>query len=278
MMPLNLLKLFDRRRADHAVIATFDLDPVFFERRLLRTQGFGGARRILVLMDAGRYRTLLNEGLTAAEFGRRYLVVPVSRQEGVVHPKVYLLLGRRTLWGVVGSSNCTQPGIAYNMELGSAFEYDPDRDSIEDASAHHLARAVYRFVRRLGEHAGPHDAGLAVVAKEVVQSGGRGSGVDAGMGSVVIVQPYDRTLIRRIVPGSAGTRLWWRTVGMPGLSGRSRFTRSSTGMPGSSRDAGSAIERAERSMKFRSGCWTPRPARRCAPRPPHRLRHPRSRR
>lgn len=38
MMPLNLLKLFDRRRADHAVIATFDLDPVFFERRLLRTQ------------------------------------------------------------------------------------------------------------------------------------------------------------------------------------------------------------------------------------------------
>jgi hypothetical protein len=26
---------------------------------------------------------------------------------------------------------------------------------------------------------------------------------------------------------------------------------------GSSRDAGPVIERAERSMKFRSGCWTP---------------------
>ena len=158
MRPLNLLKVFDRRPADHALVATFDFDPVFFERRLLRTKSFGGARRILVLTGAGRYGALLKKGLTAAEFGRRYLVVPVSRREGVVHSKVYLMLGRRTLSGVVGSSNCMQPGIAYNMELGSAFEADPDRDGADRASARHPVRAADHFVRRLGEHAGPHTA------------------------------------------------------------------------------------------------------------------------
>ena len=77
MTPLDLLDTFEGTPAKIALVATYEFDPLFFERRVLRKRGFAGAERILVLMDAGRYQELLKEGLPVSGFNRRYLVAPI---------------------------------------------------------------------------------------------------------------------------------------------------------------------------------------------------------
>lgn len=121
MTPLDLRNLFDRSKGRYALVATYEFDPLFFERRMLTTKGFGEANRIVVLMDRGRYQELINQGIKASGFNRRYLVLPIGRTRGVFHPKLYLVLGDKRVVGLVGSSNCTNGGIAYNMELCSTF-------------------------------------------------------------------------------------------------------------------------------------------------------------
>jgi hypothetical protein len=121
MTPLDLLDTFEGTLAKIALVATYEFDPLFFERRVLRKRGFSGADRILILMDAGRYQELLKEGLPVSGFNRRYLVAPVDRHPYVFHPKLYLLIGERRVTGIVGSNNCTNAGIAFNFELCSTF-------------------------------------------------------------------------------------------------------------------------------------------------------------
>ena len=133
MKPLDLLESFDGTTAKIALVATYEFDPLFFERRVLRKRGFNGAERILVLMDAGRYQELLSEGLPVSGFNRRYLVVPVDRHPFVFHPKLYLLIGERRVTGIVGSSNCTNAGIAFNVELCSTFSAEWSSDAPNSA-------------------------------------------------------------------------------------------------------------------------------------------------
>ena len=127
MTPLDLLDTFEGTPAKIALVATYEFDPLFFERRVLRKRGFSGAERILVLMDAGRYQELLKEGLPVSGFNRRYLVAPIDRHPYVFHPKLYLLIGERRVTGIVGSNNCTNAGIAFNVELCSTFSVELSR-------------------------------------------------------------------------------------------------------------------------------------------------------
>ena len=90
---LEYTNLFDHPPAEIACLSTFNSDPEFFERRLLRTEAFEQAQRILVLMDAGQWRKLMTEDVPARWMNRRYLMVPIHRQGGVFHPKLNLLLG-----------------------------------------------------------------------------------------------------------------------------------------------------------------------------------------
>jgi hypothetical protein len=127
--PLDLLDAFDDAAAKIAFVATYEFDPLFFERRVLRKRRFAGAERILVLMDAGRYQELLTEGLPVSGFNRRYLVAPIDRHPFVFHPKLYLLVGERRVTGIIGSNNCTNAGIAFNVELCSTFSAEWSGDS-----------------------------------------------------------------------------------------------------------------------------------------------------
>jgi hypothetical protein len=121
MTPLDLLESLDGTIGKIALVATYEFDPLFFERRVLRKRGFAGAERILVLMEAGRYQELLRNGLPVSGFNRRYLVGPIDRHPYAFHPKLYLLVGERRVTGITGSSNCTNAGIAFNAELCSIF-------------------------------------------------------------------------------------------------------------------------------------------------------------
>jgi len=133
LISLDLLEAFDGVAAKIALIATYEFDPLFFERRLLRRKGFASAERIFVMMDAGRYQELINQELPVSGFNRHYLVAPINRAPFVFHPKMYLLLDEQRVVGCVGSSNCTNTGIAHNMELctvisvGSSEKADPIR-------------------------------------------------------------------------------------------------------------------------------------------------------
>jgi hypothetical protein len=128
MRSLDLLDAFDGTTAKIAFVATYEFDPLFFERRVLRKRGFAGAERILFLMDAGRYQELLSKELPVSGFNRRYLVAPIDRHPFVFHPKLYLLVGERRVTGIVGSNNCTNAGIAFNFELCSTFSAEWSQD------------------------------------------------------------------------------------------------------------------------------------------------------
>ena len=75
-----------------AFLSTFQFDPDFFERRLLRCQALTKARRIVVFLDARQWFDLLRRDVISRWLNRRYLVVPVQHSPGVFHPKLNLLL------------------------------------------------------------------------------------------------------------------------------------------------------------------------------------------
>jgi HKD family nuclease len=151
MTPLDLLDTFDGTAAKIALVATYEFDPLFFERRVLRKRAFAGAERILVLMDAGRYQELLKEGLPVSGFNRRYLVSPIDRHPYAFHPKLYLLMGDRRVTGIVGSNNCTNAGIAFNMELCSTFSVELNGQA--DGPTLFMLRQIFQAVRSFAKDA-----------------------------------------------------------------------------------------------------------------------------
>ncbi len=151
MTPTDILKVFDREAGEFAFVSTYDFDPKFFESRVLSTRGFGNATAILVFMDSRRYAELLNQGIEADLFNRRYLVVPTRHAAGVFHSKLYLVLGKSSAVGLVGSSNCTSAGIAYNLELASTFSTRVDNDGTSHAASAVLVRKVYEAFRMFSE-------------------------------------------------------------------------------------------------------------------------------
>ncbi len=151
LTPTDILKVFDRAVGEFAFVSTYDFDPKFFESRVLGTKGFGSATSIVVLMDSRRYADLLNRGIDGDLFNRRYLVVPVRHAAGVFHPKLYLVVGKSSAVGLVGSSNCTSAGIAYNLELASIFSTRVDNNGVPPSSSATLVKKVYEAFRKFSE-------------------------------------------------------------------------------------------------------------------------------
>ncbi len=157
MQELNLIDCFNKAAAQSVLIATYEFNPEFFERRLLVLRGFETASRIVVFMDASCYTELLRGGLAAAPgFNQRYLVIPVRWRPGVFHPKLYLLLGKKDSTFMVASANCTSPGIAYNLELcnvvrltGQADQDDPE----QAATVRHVIQTGYELFRSFTQYA-----------------------------------------------------------------------------------------------------------------------------
>ena len=154
MKHLDLLEQFDKGAGAFGFIATYEFDPQFFERRILAKRTFGSADRLIVFMDRGRYQELINGGLQVPGFNRCYLVVPMDRAPMVFHPKLYLALGDKRADGLVGSNNCTNAGIAYNVELCSTFSFLADKPGPNDAVARSVLRQIYEAMRIFAADAG----------------------------------------------------------------------------------------------------------------------------
>lgn len=149
MKPIELLEQLSAGRGRIAFIATYEFDPAFFEMRLLRNTMLETAQRIVVFMDHSRYQELVRSGFNGKSFNREYLVLPVRRAAGAFHPKLYLIVGDRTVEGVVGSNNCTGAGFAYNLELCSIFSTPVANEEVPDRSASRILTQIYQVFRRI---------------------------------------------------------------------------------------------------------------------------------
>src|SRR4051794_11864034 len=117
MTYLDFVSLLEGDPAHLALFSTFNFDPDFFERRLLRSPALKRARRIAVFMDAFQWQALIQADVLARSMNRRYLVVPVHRGRGVFHPKLSVLLAEAGGQLLCGSNNLTRSGCASNLEL-----------------------------------------------------------------------------------------------------------------------------------------------------------------
>jgi hypothetical protein len=147
---LDFTSLLDTEPASLAAMSTFQFDPDFFERRLLRCPALVKARRILVFMDSSQWLKLLRQDVSARFLNRRYLVVPVRPPRGVFHPKLNLLV--REDGGLVqcSSNNLTRSGCTSNLELLNSLNVTLDQTGQE---AMRLAQEAYAFFRRACEDA-----------------------------------------------------------------------------------------------------------------------------
>jgi hypothetical protein len=154
MKPIDFLDHFDKAASAVGFIATYDLNPQFLERRLLAKRAFGSAQRLVIFMDRGRYQELIAAGLNVTGFNRRYLVVPITRAPFVFHPKLYLTLDAKRIDTAVGSNNCTNAGIAYNVETCSTFTVKAEKAESTDVDAKSVIRQVFDAMRDLAADAG----------------------------------------------------------------------------------------------------------------------------
>ena len=107
-----------------ALFLTYDFDPIFFERVVLRELWGCGTGDIVVIADPSRIDTSLprwSHGLV--HLGRRYQLVSAA-VAGAFHPKIIIRAGREGVIAWVGSGNVTFGGWGGNREMGTAWALD----------------------------------------------------------------------------------------------------------------------------------------------------------
>jgi hypothetical protein len=161
MKPLDFRSFFEEE-ARFAVFSTYEFDPVHFEKYLLWTKALGRARRIIVMVDAGRFQKLMAESRTPARsLNEHYLVLPVRRSGGVFHPKLALLLGEKHAEVICGSNNLTQPGSTHNLELLNRVPVRVE-DGERDVAHLALVREAIQFFKGCTAHGEAHAARIAL--------------------------------------------------------------------------------------------------------------------
>ncbi len=107
---MNLRELCRMSELPTAVLTTYNIDPLFFERVVLTDLIQGGATRIIILADADQ--ALPAVSLVQGQLlllGKRYRLIPI-RGKGSFHPKVCIRLGPASAAVACGSHNLTRAG------------------------------------------------------------------------------------------------------------------------------------------------------------------------
>lgn len=175
MKYLDFSSLLEGEAAETAFFSTFQFDPDYFERRLLRCSALAKARRILVFLDSRQWLDLVRREVSARWLNRRYLVLPVHCSAGVFHPKLHLLLAGSRARVICGSSNLTRSGCSSNLELLNSISIEEDGVSLEREL---IVREAFSFFKRAAERT---DNELARIATEWI--------ADAASSSPWIAEP-----------------------------------------------------------------------------------------
>lgn len=149
MAKLDLISELRRRRFEHALIATYELQVAFFESYCLRQlKSFAHADNMVVFADAGTYAKLLAATGTERpkQAGRAYFLSG-AHCCGAFHPKVYLFTGKKHGLLIIGSNNLTRVGFTDNAELAGCFRFEFG----EDEAHARLFADVYAWFGRVGQ-------------------------------------------------------------------------------------------------------------------------------
>lgn len=138
---------------DTALLTTYQFDPLFFERVVLRDLLASGVRRVVILADAAQAAPVIaSVSEQLVDLGRRYQLFLVW-QTGAFHPKLCVKLSSETALVACGSTNLTYPGwlglrtldaTAGNREISGAW-----RVSIGTPQAADLALALQRVFEQV---------------------------------------------------------------------------------------------------------------------------------
>lgn len=131
---MNLREFCRIENFDTAILTTYQFDPMFFERVVLRDLLSSGTRRIIVLADgaqAGATISTMRDQIV--ELGRRYQLFE-AWGAGAFHPKLCIKLSLTGAIVACGSTNLTHPGWlgvqnttakAGNREVSGAWRIEP---------------------------------------------------------------------------------------------------------------------------------------------------------
>jgi len=133
---ISLLDELRSGRFEASIATTYAVHFPFYEtvvhRRLL---GAGCLQQIVLVDSAQCAAALASPDLRPELAGSSYLLVPVSAP-GAFHPKIHLLLGKKSGKVLVGSHNLTFAGFGGNAEITNLITIEPrDRGSVAVARA-----------------------------------------------------------------------------------------------------------------------------------------------
>lgn len=179
-----------------ALLSTFQFDPDFFERQVLRSPQLAAARRIAVFVDYSQWVALLKRDVPARFLNRRYLVVPIRRAGGVFHPKLTLSLSASCCQVLCGSNNLTRGGCTANLELlngvwfncGSALEGE-----------HRVASAAFKFFEEALATADPAIAEIVRGWMSEVSAGLPWLAEESSVGGADLLHTYQESLWEALV-------------------------------------------------------------------------------
>lgn len=164
---VDFTSLLETEPANLAALSTFQFDPDFFERRVLRCPALVKARRVVVFMDSSQWLKLLRQDVSARLLNRRYLVVPIRPPKGVFHPKLNLFLREDGGQVQCGSNNLTRSGCTSNLELLNSFTITLDST---DLDAMRLGKEAYTFFLRACDDA---DQETGRIARQWIEEAGQ---------------------------------------------------------------------------------------------------------
>jgi hypothetical protein len=140
----------DTADAHTSIVLAYNVDLLVYDKLVRRRLASAGVSSQIVFCDATPYAASLDAIDPTSRVGRAYSVTPV-RVEGAFHPKVYLLLGRRSGRLVLGSGNASIGGLVRNAEVFGTFTFDAENDS----GPHPAFAQVFALAKRLAERAVP---------------------------------------------------------------------------------------------------------------------------
>ncbi len=133
---LSLLDELRSGRFEASIATTYAIHFPFYETVVHRRLLGAGCLQQLVLADSAQCAAALASPELRPELaGSSYLLVPVSAP-GAFHPKVHLLLGKKSGKVLIGSHNLTFAGFGGNAEITNLITIEPrDRGSVAVARA-----------------------------------------------------------------------------------------------------------------------------------------------
>jgi hypothetical protein len=144
------ISLFDEIKKggyESSIITTFNAYLPFYEEVLLRKLSSNGVRHNVLMMDSAQcQRCFSNQPPYLA--GRRYTLLPMQ-SNGVFHPKIILLLGKKKGLLAVGSHNLTLSGFGENRELTNVIRFSGDDKDDSIIIFNQVLKSLYNWVKYL---------------------------------------------------------------------------------------------------------------------------------